>query len=356
MKMLDFYHKDDFIKAPKMDAHMHYNVFDDTYIKYATDINVKLMMVNVDIGFSIEEQLNISRTLKKKYPSQFYFIGTFDPSGFNDMDFTEKTIRQINRCMKSGAQGIKIWKNIGMSIKDEQGNYVMANHPAFMPIYAYLENNKIPMLVHLGEPRNCWLPYDQITMRSELNYYRGYPEYHMHLHPEAPSYEEQIAVRDDILGKFPKLDLIGAHLGSLEWNVDEVAERFDQYPHFTIDISGRMGHIHLQAVKNHGKVYDFFMKYQDRIMYGSDLTFSLLGLRSKFYHIFAHKRFTRKNFSSFFTVWHDDWLFFATGSEIPVEETTLAGMPEKIKGLKLPKEVVDKIFYINACNIYHLEN
>jgi predicted TIM-barrel fold metal-dependent hydrolase len=276
----------------------------------------------------------MAKSLKSKYPDKIDFLGTFSVAGFGGEHFADDIIAQINNCMQAGAKGIKIWKNIGMVLKDGDGRYVMVDHPALAPVFAYLEKEGIPLVAHLGEPRNCWLPYDEITMGNDLSYYREHPEYHMYQHPDAPSYEEQIAARDHLLDAYPRLKVTGAHIGSLEWNLDEVARRFDKYPNFTVDLSARMGHVQFHTVENRDKVKSFFLKYQDRITYGSDT-----GLGSV--------TNIERQCQNLYNTWRSQWLFLATDETIPADKMNIPNPPTEITGLQLPRSVVDKLFYSN---------
>lgn len=93
----------------------------------------------------------------------------------------------------------------------------------------------------------------------------------MFLHPEYPSYRKQIKARDYLLEKHPALKFMGAHLASLEWNVDTLAAFLDRFPKATADMAECICHLLLQAQKDRDKVRDFMIKYQDRIIYGTDM-------------------------------------------------------------------------------------
>ncbi len=93
----------------------------------------------------------------------------------------------------------------------------------------------------------------------------------MYLHPEYPSYDALMQARDHVLQKHPRLQFIGAHLGSLEWSTDELAKRLDQFPNMAVDMAARIAHIQLQAATDYEKVRNFFIKYQDRLIYATDL-------------------------------------------------------------------------------------
>ena len=106
-----------------------------------------------------------------------------------------------------------------------------------------------------------------MTVNNDKNYYKEHPQYHMYLHPDYLSYDDQIVSRDHMLSRHPNLRVVGAHPGSLEWSVDELAKRLDLYPNFAVDMAAHICHFQVQ---DRQKVRDFIMKYQDRLLYGTD--------------------------------------------------------------------------------------
>jgi predicted TIM-barrel fold metal-dependent hydrolase len=329
----DFYTAGDFAQVPKVDAHFHYYTTDLQYIAFADSLNIRLVSPNVDASHSIDEQLRVSAEVWQARPDVFAFLGTFSVDSFGTAGFAEGIIARIRSSVGQGAAGIKIWKNIGMELQDAGGRYVMADDPAFEPVFQYLEGNGIPLLAHLGEPRNCWLPLEEMTDAGDRSYFAEHPQYHMYLHPEMPSYEDQIDARDHLLERYPALNFTGAHLGSLEWNVDELAMRLDRFPQFNADMAARIGHLKNQSVEDYDRVRDFLIQYQDRILYATDLA--------------AHDGMSgdpaaaKQNIHD---TWMADWLYLAT------DETR-----NGVKGLQLPREAVDKIFRTNAERIYRLQ-
>ncbi len=117
-------------------------------------------------------------------------------------------------------------------------------------------------MAHIGEPKNCWLPLEQMSVNNDRNYFKAHPEYHMFLHPENPSYDEIINARDRFVEKHPDMRFVGAHLGSLEWDVDELAKRLDRFPNMAVDVAARVPHIQFQSKANREKVRDFHDKVQ----------------------------------------------------------------------------------------------
>jgi len=331
-----YYSVADFGKAPKIDVHFYYNTTDIRYLKYADSLNFRLVSPNVDTEMSIDSQLYITSSIKKQFPEKFAFLGTFSVDSFGKAGFAENTIVRIAKCMQAGASGIKIWKNIGMVLKDSNGHYVMVDNPAFDPIFNYMEANNIPVTAHLGEPRDCWLPENQMTVDNDKRYYTRHPQYYMYLQPESPSYEDQINARDNLLKKHPKLILTGAHLASLEWNVDELAKHFDQYPNLYADLAARIGHLQYQSLSDRERVRNFLIKYQDRILYATDAS---VNVRDTDY-----SRIT----SGLRARWRDHWAYLATDSSVVVHDLG----NKEVKGLQLPCEVIDKIYCKNAAHFF----
>jgi predicted TIM-barrel fold metal-dependent hydrolase len=326
-----FYKASDFKKVPKIDAHFHYLTTNLVYMEYAASLNFKLITPIWDgEEVSIKDQLMISESVYNSYPDNYAFFGTFPVDSFNYPGFAERTIAHIQKCLHDGASGIKIWKNIGMVLKDTAGRYVMIDNPAFEPVFQYLEKNKIPVIAHLGEPKDCWLPLNQMDDPGDVSYYKNNPQYYMYLHTDVPSYEKQIEARDNILKKYPNLMFTGAHLGSLEWSIDELAKRFDAYPNFKADIAARIFHLQLQSGKDYEKVRNFMIRYQDRLVYGTDNeVHDINGLSSA------------EICKDLEQGWYRQWLYFATDSTV-----------NNIKGLKLPSEVIDKMYCRNMEAIF----
>jgi predicted TIM-barrel fold metal-dependent hydrolase len=190
------------------------------------------------------------------------------------------------------------------------------------------------LIGHQGEPHNCWLPLEQMTTDNDREYFRNHPQYHMYLHPEQPSYDDQIATRDRFVAANPGLRFVGAHMGSLEYDVDRLGAFLDRFPDATVDLAARMSQVQYQSVRDHEKVRAFFIRYQDRLLYGTDLTVNP-GADPAQFRASAH------------AVWTADWRYLATGESQRVD-TLNADVP----GLALPREVIDKVYYRNAVRVF----
>jgi hypothetical protein len=248
---------------------------------------------------------------------------TFDPFSFDKPGFSRRVIQQLNSNFQSGAVAVKIWKNIGMEVKWPDGTFVMPDDPIFEPIYKDIVAHNKTLIAHLAEPDSCWQPPNPAS--PDYDYYKEHPEWYMYLHPDHPSKQTILAARDHLLAENPNLRVVGAHLGSMETDVDLIAQRFDRYPNFAVDMAARMEYLMLQP---RDKVRAFLIKYQDRVLYGTDLEFTL-----------------DKNESDSVKTWQDvyarDWKFLATDDVLTVQK-------RQIHGLALPHSVLVKIYHDNA--------
>lgn len=328
-----YYAMDDFKSVKKIDTHAHVNTEGKTMIEESRSANFRLMVMAVDVVPEyppMEEQLRVRIKHHQEDPDIFAFSTAFTLEEWDDPDWAYKVITKLKNDFQNGAVGVKVWKNIGMEARDGHGNLIMLDDPRFDPVFQFIKEQDKVLLSHAGEPKNCWLPLEEMTVKNDRDYFGAHPEYHMYLHPEMPSYEDQIRARDNMLKRNPGITFIGTHLASLEWSVDEVARFLDEFPNASVDVAERLSHVQYQSQRNYDKVRKFFVDYQDRILYGTDFQ-QLEDTDSDNLRKIMNER------------WLLDWKYFITDEEMKVPE-----LDQPVMGLALPREVVDKIYRLNA--------
>jgi predicted TIM-barrel fold metal-dependent hydrolase len=326
-----YYTIDDYAKVRKIDTHVHLNGPSGAFGKLAEEDNFMLVTVNVDAPpMPVRQQMEYALQQHSVFPKDIFFLASFSIPNGQPTGWQDAVISQLDSAFNKGALGIKVWKNIGMVYRDTADHFIMIDDPMFDPIIKFVEKRDKMVLGHLGEPKNCWLPLDQMTVNNDRTYFKEHPEYHMFRHPEYPSYEDQINARDRFLEKHPDLRFVGAHLGSLEWNVDELARRLDKFPKMAVDMAARIPHLQYQSRQDREKVRDFIIKYADRLIYATDG-----GL--------SPDNDPDKSRQSQHEAWMRDWKYFATA-----ETMTTPEVDGSFRGLQLPKAVIDKIYHKNA--------
>jgi len=328
----DYYTIEDFNAVKKIDTHMHLNANDLALAEQAKEDNFQLLTVNVDVNSypTLEDQEKFALHQIKEFPDRIDFLSAFTLARWDSSDWAASTIATLKKSFDSGALGIKLWKNIGMTYKDSSGQFIMIDNPKFDPVIEFIINEDKTIMAHLGEPKNCWLPLDEMTVNNDREYFKNHPEYHMYLHPEYPTYEDQINARDRFVEKYPNMRFVGAHLGSLEWDVDELAKRLDKFPNMAVDMAARIPHLQHQTRLNREKVREFLIRYQDRIIYATDS-----GISTD-----SNAENEKKDLHN---TWINDWKYFVTDNTL-----TSPHVNGEFQGLKLPKEAIDKIYRENA--------
>lgn len=248
---------------------------------------------------------------------------TFSPYDFEKPGFSQRAIQQLNENFAQGAVAVKIYKTIGMEIKKKDGSYLLPDDPVFTPIYRDIARHNRTVIAHIAEPDSCWLPPNPAS--PDYEYYRQHPQEYAYLHPEWPSKATILAARDHMLQQNPNLRVVGAHLGSMEVDVDEIAKRFDLYPNFAVDTAARTQYFMLQP---RDKVLAFFTKYPDRVLYGTDI--EIMPTDN-----------TEADLKKLKAMYSRDWKYYATGEILEYHG-------KKVQGLALPPSILRKLYHDNA--------
>jgi predicted TIM-barrel fold metal-dependent hydrolase len=275
-----------------------------------------------DEPFDLEEKLRATLKVARDSGGMLAWASTFDARGFERPDFVGRTIARVRKSFDDGAIAVKIWKNIGMAIRAKSGAYLLPDDPALLPIYEAIQRADRTLVAHLAEPDGAWLPLDD--RNPEFAYYSKNPQWHMYGKPDAPVKDAILAARDRVLARYPKLRVVGCHLGSDEDDLRRLARRLDAYPNFAVDTAARVRYF---ARADRDQARAFLIRYQDRVLYATD--FSLRDSDPA-----AAARSLQAT--------HDrDWRFFSQGDAMEY-----AGHPAR--GLELPTGVLRKIFRENA--------
>ncbi len=317
-----------------IDAHIHYSGDTPETLRLLEQYDLKLLNICVAAG-EWHPQIGLYRELKKSHADRYAWCTSFDLPDYtvSDREYASMVIAGLRRDFADGAIAVKAWKNIGMELTDHDGRFVLIDDEIFDPVYEYLVRESMPILMHIGEPLECWQPLREGSVH--YGYYSKNPEWHMYNKPDYPSHAELIDARDRVMGKHPKLRLIGAHLGSLEYDVAEVAKRFELYPNFAVDVSARLGDLMAQDPRT---VREFMLAYSDRVLFGTDIVNRKRHSEmapDELDEILAKTRATYDAYTRYF------------GTE---EEVSFAGQTSK--GLGLPADVLEKFYVTNAQTWY----
>jgi len=319
----------------RIDAHIHYAADHPDCVRLLERLELKLLNVCVasDSQGRWRSHAELFQRLAEQAPDRFAWCTTFDPPCFDDTDYVDRVIESLSKDIEAGAIACKIWKNVGMEIRKPSGEFLMPDDSLLNPIYEYLAASDITLLAHIGEPLACWQPLTEDSPHHD--YYRQHPEWHMYGKPDFPSHQDIIEARDRMLAKHPNLRVIGAHLGSLEYDVAEIARRLDRYPNFAVGTSARLLDL---AYQNPQVVRQFFIDYQNRILFGTDFV-----QRQPASAMPEAER--GKSLERIEERYCRDFAYFESDQTWMIRD-------REVQGLGLPEDVLEKFYFRNACAWY----
>jgi len=322
-------------RYPAIDMHFHLgslvNVDADALVK-AMDAAGIAKVVNLD-GLP-GDLAKFRREFHDKYPDRFVMFARLDLTRlFATADGIEKEAAALERAVRSGAAGLKVTKELGLKLRDGAGQLVAIDDPRLDPIWTAAGDLGVPVLLHVVDPTPFFDPVDRFNERYvEL---KQFPEW-SYYGPAFPRKEPLLAQRENLLQRHPSTIIIGAHLGQNPDNLAYTGKLLDRYPNYYVDIAAVLPELGRQPFT----AREFFVKYQDRILFASDGGFGLGGRR------WPVERFFRTYF-----------VFLETRNEY--FEYPLWGIQKqgdwRIYGLDLPDDVLQKIYYRNAAHILRLD-
>jgi predicted TIM-barrel fold metal-dependent hydrolase len=284
------------------------------------------VLCNMDGGFGATLDSNLK--IGAPYKDRVIQFARLNFEGINEPGWSERTAAELERGFLAGAAGLKINKVLGLDLKNKDGSYIQADDPRFDPVWAICAKHQKPVMIHTSDSYGRFLPIGPENERYEAGLWRSSPEgnYYKTGHP-APEVIER--ARENMHTKHPKTRFVNAHVAMLYYDMDKVAAFLDKYPNADVEISA--------AVQDLGRaprlVREFFLKYQDRILFGSD------GNPSRGVEEF----------------WVPHWRFLETYDEHfdhPAQLRSPTGAPLhgrwRIYGIGLPDDVLRKVYYANA--------
>lgn len=322
----------------KVDAHSH--VFEDRpeFHDLFRRLNVRTINVcnNGTDGYLAPMHL-IATDLYRKHPTLYAWESTFDLLRRDAPTYHTEVIAHLDTTFRQGAIGVKIWKEVGIDIRSPDGKFILPDDPLFDPIYAFIAQRGKILHAHLAEPIDAWRPLDPES--PHYAYYSSNPQWHLYGKPGYPPHAAIIAARDRIMEKHPSLVVLGAHLGSLEHDLEGLAARFDRYPNFHIECSARTRNLTRHPTE---KVRAFMIRYQDRILYGLDAGWKPFLGRP------ATEQARQGHVTRLELQYRADYAYYAGRGEIDYRG-------RKVQALDLPRSVLEKFYHGNARRIYKLD-
>lgn len=318
-------HNVDRAKFYVIDVHNHVNDaqgIDDPMppqrvIEIMDRTNVKTVVILT--GMWGDKLQHVIDTMVKPYPGRFMVFQQIDWSKIDDPAFSQKMVAQLDDSVRRGARGLKILKDLGLGVRDKTGHFISPDDARLDPIFEECGRLGIPVFIHTGDPEAFFHPIDATNERYEELI--EHPDWSFY-GPQFPSFESLLEARNRMFARHPKTTFVSLHMGWPE-NLDWVSQMLEQHPNVMVEFGAREAELGRQPKRTR----DFFLRYQDRIMFGTDNGMDEVMYRNHFRWL--------ETSDEYFEYW---------------------GYPGQgrwtIYGLALPDPVLEKIYHRNAERIF----
>lgn len=249
-------------RFPVIDYHNHLDALDPVEVLKVMDACGVEHIVNITMQVG-EAALRMIDKYRNADRARFSTIAWMDWSGVERSDFAAVTIERLERLVERGVIGLKFWKDLGLSVRDASGALLRVDDERLAPIFEKAAELKIPVMFHTADPAAFFLPIDAANERYE----------ELAAHPDWGFYgaqyskDELLDQRDRVIARHPNTTFVAAHVAESGENLARVAALLDSHPNVYIDISARTPELGRQPYS----ARKFFLRFADRILFGSDL-------------------------------------------------------------------------------------
>ncbi|MDP9159085.1 MAG: amidohydrolase [Acidobacteriota bacterium] len=296
--------------AARIDEHMA----PQRVIEVMDRTNVKTIVILT--GMWGDKLQKVIDEMVKPYPGRFIVFTQIDWSKIDDANFSQEMVEQLDDAVHRGARGLKVLKDLGLADRDKTGKLIAVDDPRLDPIWEECGRLGIPVSIHVTDPEAFFRPvdstnerYEELTEHPDWNFYGN----------QFPSKESIIQARDRVFARHPRTTFVALHMANWPENLDYVSSVLEKYPNVMVEFGAREAELGRQP----RRAREFFLKHQDRIMFGTDNEVTEAMYRN-------HFRWLETNDEYF-----DYWGYPGQGRW-------------KIYGMALPDSVLEKIYHLNA--------
>ena len=318
-------------KFPFVDVHSHHwdmPVKDlSKIVKEMDSLNMGYMINLSGSGFGVFSgkqklmDINLTKSLqnvKENYPKRFGVFLNLDLTKIDDVDFKENNIKYIKDAVSQGAIGLKIYKNLGLNLRDSRNIRVPVDDDRLSHIWEVCAKFNIPVLIHSGEPKAFFDPVNKynerwLHAREKPNSFRPSDKY--------PSFDQVMYEQYQLFKKHPRTTFINAHFGWYGNDLAKLSEQLAELPNVYVEFGAVINELGRQP----NTARRFFEDYQDRILFGKDI------YKMDEYYIYFQVLETDDEYIEYYRKRHGLW---------------------RLYGMNLSDEILKKVYFENALNIF----
>ena len=270
------------------------------------------------------------------FPGRFLYYMSLDFAGWDEPDFSERAVQQLEEGYRLGAAGLKEYKRLGLYLKDKAGRLIRVDDPKLDPVWRRCGELGMPVSIHVADPQAFWKPYNAENERwREL---KDHPQWWFGDPAKYPPFHELLAALDRVIERHPQTTFVCVHFANNAEDIDWVEQALDKHPNMHADLAARIPEI---GRHDPARVHRLFVKHQDRILFGTDfMVYGDLTLGSGG----SGPPPTDGDAIEFY---ERHWRWFET-SDRQFEHMTPIQGDWRIDAIDLPASVLRKIYFDNA--------
>lgn len=306
-------------RFPFVDIHSHqFSMATQDLSELIDDMDQMNMAVMVNLsGGSGQNLKDIMTNVNANYPNRFVVFANVDFDGVGNPDWAKKAVAQLQEDYNSGARGLKIYKSLGLRYKDSKGKRLAVDDSRLDPIWAKCGELGIPVLIHSADPKSFWDPMDNKNERwLEL---KTRPRRKRSDTNPAP-WKQIINEQHNVFRKHKATTFINAHMGWYANNLQRLGELLEEFPNMYVGIAAVIAELGRQP----RFAREFFIKYQDRILFGKD------AWQPSEFPTYFRVLETADEYFPYYKKYHAFWAMY---------------------GLNLPDDVLKKVYFKNALTL-----
>ena len=306
-------------KFPFIDVHNHQWIMPVQDLdKLVVDMDSLNMGVMVNLsgfrGKILEWSLD---NVNEHHPKRFVIFLNINFEKLDDEGWPENALNMLDEAVKQGVKGLKVYKGLGLTDKDNNGNRIAVDDPRLDPIWAKCGELGIPVLIHSGEPSSFWDPKDKhnerwLELKQEPGRYRPADKF--------PPFEQIMSEQHHVFRKHPNTKFIDAHLGWFGSDLERLGKLFDELP----NVYTELGAVLAELGRQPRFARAWMIRYQDRVLFGKDT------YKKEEYYIYFRVLETADEYFDYYRKRHAHW---------------------KMYGLDLPDSVLRKVYFENAMRV-----
>ncbi len=255
--------------------------------------------------------------VNENHPNRFVIFLNIDFEKLDDAGWPQDALMLLEEGVKQGVKGLKVYKGLGLTDKDNEGKRIAIDDARLDPIWAKCGELGIPVLIHSGEPNSFWNPKDKynerwLELKQEPGRYRDSQKY--------PSFEEVMVEQHRVFRKHPQTKFINAHLGWFGNDLERLGKLLDELPNVYTELGAVLAELGRQPKFARA----WMIHYQDRVLFGKDT------YKKEEYHTYFRVLETGDEYFDYYRKRHAHW---------------------KMYGLELPDSVLRKVYYENAIRV-----